>query len=129
MNTLVNRINTGYISNIDKVKIPFKTKYLPILDKLTRLNLIGNYKVDTYSITIFLRYYNNKPLIFLETVSLQSYKQYKKIKRINKKSTKDTDLNIFSTNIGILVNEEMQLFNIGGKSLFKVHYYYKNIIY
>jgi ribosomal protein S8 len=129
MYKLTNRINGGYISNLKKVKVPFKMKYRPILKKLCDLNFIDNFNITNNSIDILLRYYNNKPLIFLETLSLESYKQYHKFKKIKLELNNKGDITIYSNNLGILIDTEIHLLKLGGKSLLKVHLLYKNILY
>jgi ribosomal protein S8 len=129
MYKLTNRINGGYISNLKKVIVPFKMKYIPILKKLCELNFIDNFNITKHSISILLRYYNNKPLIFLETLSLESYKQYHKFKKIRLEVNNRGDINLYSNNLGILIDTEMHLLKLGGKSLLRVHLLYKNILY
>jgi ribosomal protein S8 len=129
MYKLTNRINSGYIGNLRKVKVPLKTKYIPVLKRLCDLNYIDNFNITKHSIYILLRYYNNKPLIFLETLSSNGHKQYHKFKKIKIDSNLDSDLSIYSSNKGILLNNEIHLLKLGGKALIRVHLLSKNIIF
>lgn len=129
MYILTNRINSGYISNLSKVKVPLKKKYIPLLKRLSELNYIDNFDVTKHSINILLRYYNNKPLIFLETISKNSYKQYNRLTKIKLNSNIDSDLTLYSSNKGILINDEMLLLRSGGKVLLRVYLLHKNILY
>lgn len=131
MEILCSRINSGYIGNIIEVFIPNKKKYLPVLEKLCELNYIGGFRVEEKRINIVLRYYNNKPLIYLEPISTSGGKQYHKLKKLksNNKSRHFFNPNLYSTNNGLFFRDEMILLKIGGKGYLKLYLLYKNIIY
>lgn len=125
---ICNRINNGYIGNLNKVFIPFKHKYIPLLKKLCDLNYIDNFTVHKNHIDIILRYYNNKPLIYLEPITLNSYKQYHKASYFNKNKITINSL-LYTSDKGLLYNDEIYLLNLGGKPLIKIYLLYKNIIF
>ena len=131
MDILCNRINNGYIGNIMEVFIPNKKKYLPVLEKLCELNYIGGFRVEEKRINIVLRYYNGKPLIYMEPISTSGGKQYHKLKTIKNKNKIRYffNPNLYSTSNGLLFRDEMLLLSIGGKGYLKIYFLYRNIIY
>lgn len=130
MNFFCSQINNGYNANLYSLLIPFKKKYIPILLRLYELNLINSFSICKYKINIKLKYYNNKPLIFLEQISSGGNKQYMKFNNLNKNCTRCyLNPSIYTNNLGIINNDEIFILKIGGKFLMKVHLLYKNIIY
>jgi ribosomal protein S8 len=131
MEILCSRINNGYIGNIMEVFIPNKKKYLPVLEKLCELNYIGGFRIEDNRINIILRYYNGKPLIYLEPISTSGGKQYHSVKKLkNKNSIRFFfNSNLYSTDNGLFFRDEMLLLNKGGKGYLKIYFLYRNIIY
>ena len=130
MNFFCSQINNGYIANLKSLYIPLKKKYLPILARLYELNLINNFMIcNKNHIRITLKYYNNKPLIFLEQLSSGGNKQYLKFKTFNKNFSKFYfNPCFYSSNKGLLSHDEAYIIKSGGKSILKVHLLYKNIL-
>lgn len=126
---LCNRINNGYIGNLKNVNIPYKKKYIDILSKLSNLNYIKGFhiKKEKNLIIVSLKYYNNKPLIFLESISKNSYKKYYKFKNLNKNPSFFNQV-IYSSNKGFFYKDECILFKIGGEAMLKIYFLYKNIL-
>ena len=131
MEILCNRINNGYIGNIKEVYTPYKKKYLPVLEKLCELNYIGGFRVEERKIIIILRYYNGKPLIYLEGISTSGGKVYHKVKKLKNRSRIRFffNSNMYTTDNGLFLRDEMLILKIGGKSYLKIYFLYKNIIY
>jgi ribosomal protein S8 len=125
---LCNRINNGHIGNLNKINIPFKHKYIPILKRLCDLNYIDNFIINKNHIDIILRYYNNKPLIYLEPLMLNSYKQYHKAKYIKRNKLTVNPI-LYTSDKGIYYKDEINLLSLGGKPLIKIHLLYKNIVF
>lgn len=121
-------INNAYASYFSFVFIPFKKKYLYLLDKLLFHNLISYEITNTKYIKIYLRYYYNKPLFFLKVLSTSGNKLYLKT-YYKKKNSCSTYSNIilYSTSYGIFSNNELIL-NIGGKDLIEIKLLSKNIL-
>lgn len=123
MHKLCSTINNGYSSNYKTVKVLFKKKYIYVLDKLLKYNCINFYKVSNDSIEINLKYYNNKPIFRLKLNSTNSNKQYFKLYHIKTKvKMKNNNLNVYSTNKGFLLNDEILYKNVGGNFLIKVEF-------
>lgn len=78
MEKLFNILNMGYMTNSLEVKIPFKKKYIFILEKLLKINCIQSFTFDETFVFVKLRYYKNKPLFFFLMKSKGGNKQYKK---------------------------------------------------
>ncbi len=131
MNYLCSQINNGYIANLKSITIPCKKKYLPILARMFELNLINSFFiVNSYKIKIVLKYYNNKPLIFLEQISSGGNKQYYKFKDFKKNYSKFFfNPILYSNNLGVLNHDEVYILKLGGKCVLKIHLLYKNIFY
>jgi len=122
MNLFCSQINNALKQNFIFVDIRFKKKYIYILNELVRLNLIKNFNYNKYYIKVYLRYYENKPMFFIKSVTTQGnkvYLNYNKVKGLYKNN--GVDLDIFSSNIG-LFSEKNILFlkNIGGLYSVKV---------
>lgn len=131
MEILCSRINNGYIGNIMEVFIPNKKKYLPVLEKLCELNYIGGFYIEDNRIKVTLRYYNGKPLIFLEPISTSGGRQYHNVKKLKNKNIIRFffNPNLYGTDNGLFFRDEMLLLKIGGKGYLKIYFLYRNIIY
>lgn len=114
MEKLFNSLNVGYMTNASFVKIPFKKKYIYILEKLLKLNCIDSFNIECNSIFIKLRYYKNKPLFFFNLKSKGGNKIYKKF-CINSSNSYSTNLSLFFTSNGLLTLEEIIYKGIGGE--------------
>lgn len=121
MRHLFNIINMGYITHMKKVKVIFKKKYISILEKLLRLNIISNFTIKKYVILIELRYFMNKPLFSFLLKSKPGNKLYNKISYFyTKKYNYHSTLTLFSTSVGILTKEESIYKNMGGEFLCEI---------
>lgn len=119
MNKLFNIVNIGYSINSLFVKVPFKKKYIYILEKLLKINCIASYNIKKDYIIITLRYYKNKPLFNFLIVSSGGNKVYKKciIKDKNNLKFSNSTLSLFFTSYGLLTQEEIFYKNTGGEHL------------
>jgi small subunit ribosomal protein S8 len=94
-----------------------------VLRVLYNLGYIRGFAInDSKSITIFLKYVNNKPVVrnihVISTPGRRVYSPYKKLQQQLKK--KDSGYFILSTSKGVITDEESVMFNIGGEVLLKV---------
>lgn len=121
MHKLCSIINNGYSSNYKVVKVLFKKKYIYVLEKLFKYNCISNYKINGNYIEIELKYFNNKPIFKLVLNSTNSNKKYYKVYNL-KKINKSNNLNMYSTNKGFLVNDEVLYKNEGGNFILRVEF-------
>ena len=130
MNLLINRINNGYNAKLNFVIIRLKKKYIPILIKLNELNYINSFNIKDKYLYVYLKYFKNKALFYLDCVSTSSDKKYLNKKYIFKNFFKRNlfNLNLFSTNKGIYDCNDLLIKCLGGKHLIKVNLLYKNII-
>ena len=129
MNFFCSQINNAYTAGLKSLYIPFKKKYIPILIRLQELNFINSFFISKHKIKIILKYYNFKPLIYLEQISSGGNKQYYKLNDFNKNFSKiNFNPIVYTNNKGILYQDESYILKIGGKSLFKIHLLYKNIL-
>lgn len=130
MHILCNKINNGYNAKLKYININFKKKYIPILKKLNELNYINSFCIVNKYIYIYLKYYKNKPLIYLNCKSTNSNKQYLPNSYIKRKNLKLNyfNLNLYSTNKGLFDHDSLIINNIGGKYLIEIYLLYKNIL-
>ena len=115
MEKLFNILNMGYITNASEVKVPFKKKYIFILEKLLKINCIKSYTFDKNSILIKLRYYRNKPLFFFSMKSKSGNKIYKSFFKNTEQVHQASVLSLFFTDKGLLTLQETIFNRIGGE--------------
>lgn len=122
MNSIINIIKVGYLTRSVFVKLSYCKKNLKILNFLLKYGIIKKFFVKKNQIILWLRYINNKPLIYdIKIISKKGFRKYvniTKLKHLNNKI--GTDIIILSTNKGFLTNIEAQSLNIGGELLFKI---------
>jgi ribosomal protein S8 len=130
MHILCNKINNGYNAKLNYITLNFKKKYIIVLNKLNELNYIKFFYIKNNIIYIYLKYYKNKPLIYLKCESISSKKKYLSNNYIIKKNYKLNyfNLNLYSTNKGLFDFDGLIISKIGGKFLIKVNLLDKNII-
>ena len=121
MHKLFNIINIGYSTNSIEVKVPFKKKYILILEKLLTINCIHCYTVENNCIFIKLRYYRNKPLFFFLSKSKGGNKIYKKFTK-NLNFSYHSNLSLFFTNKGLLTLQETFFKKVGGKHIVDIFF-------
>lgn len=106
MHILCSLLNNALSKKFIYFDLPFKLKYLPVLNLLKTFNCINNFYVYKRYIRIFLRYFNNKPVFCLTLFSTNAYKKiirFKKIKIISGNAAVD----LYSTNKGIINFEKV----------------------
>lgn len=122
MNNIINVIKVGYKTRSVSVKLLYCKKNLKIVNFLIKCGIIKKYFLKNNYIKIWLRYINNKPLIYdIQMISKKGFRKYidiTKLKYLNNKI--GTDIIILSTNKGFLTSIEAQSLNIGGELLFKI---------
>lgn len=128
MNRLFSEINNCYNLKYSEALVKYKKKYLGILNKLSKLNLIKYYKIKSNYIHIYLKYWYNKPLFVFKNYYLKSNMKYNKIKNLKKNFIINSSLRLYSTVLGILTLEEMIIKNLGGKLLVNIKLNCKNIL-
>jgi small subunit ribosomal protein S8 len=97
---------------------------IEILKILRAEGYIKGFKIEKYSITVLLKYFQDKPVINdivsysgLDQRSTVSFDQLKKLCNNTKKKTNGLKLNILSTSSGILSDYTCLNNRIGGKLL------------
>jgi len=115
MEKLFNILNMGYATNAFEVKVPFKKKYIFILEKLLKINCIKSYTFDKNSFLIKLRYYRNKPLFFFLMKSKSGNKIYKSFFKNTEQVHQASVLSLFFTDKGLLTLQETIFNKIGGE--------------
>lgn len=124
ISNMISIIKNGYNLKLTKVEIMNSKICLNILLILYRLGFIKGYLIkNKKTIIIFLKYINNKPVIRnivrISSPGKRIYMNIKKFKYHLKK--KSNGFYIFSTSKGLLTDEEVLFFNIGGEVLLKVN--------
>ena len=128
MHKLFSEINNCYNLRYEEASVKYKKKYIGILNKMDKLNLIKYYKIKNNYIYIYLRYLNNKPLFIFKNYYTSSNFRYLKLKYLKVNFTLTNSLKLYSTTDGILTFDEMVIKNIGGKLLVDIQFYGKNIL-
>nr|QFQ52421.1 hypothetical protein [Paramoeba aparasomata] len=128
MDRLFSEINNCYNLKYLEASVLYKKKYLGILNKFAKLNLIKYYTIKDKYIYIYLRYWQNKPLFVLQNYYFKSNLHYLKLKFLKINFIINQSLRLYSTSEGILTWEEMVLKNVGGKLLVNIKFNCKNII-
>ena len=88
-----------------------------------RLGYIRGFSVvDKKTIAVFLKYINNKPVIKnIYVISTPGRRTFLKSNELKKEiDKKDSGFYIISTSKGVMTDEEVVLFNIGGEALLKI---------
>jgi small subunit ribosomal protein S8 len=123
LSDLVMRIKVANTAKILKINVINSKLCLNILKVMYKLGYIrGFIVIDSKTITVLLKYINNKPVIkniyVISTPGRRVYLKSKELKRqIDKK---DSGFYIISTSKGLMTDEEVLLFNIGGEALIKI---------
>jgi small subunit ribosomal protein S8 len=78
--------------------------------------------VDNKTITVLLKYINNKPVIRnIYVISTPGRRVYLKSNELKKQvNRKDSGFYVISTSKGLITDEESVLFNVGGEALIKI---------
>jgi small subunit ribosomal protein S8 len=110
------RIKNAQQLHNKEVKINQNKIYLPILNILLKEGYIRGFKINnSFTITIFLKYFNEKPVISnLTKVSKPGRRIYISTKTLWKKS-QSLGVIILSTSKGIISNNDAKKLNIGGE--------------
>lgn len=98
MNIFCNQINNALNQNFSYIDIKFKKKYIYILNELLKLNLIKIFNFNKKYIRIYFRYYQNKPIFFLESKITFSKKSFLSLNKIKNLCNNYSSLDIFSSN-------------------------------
>lgn len=123
LSNMVSIIKMGYNLKLQKVEILNSSLCVKVLLLLYKLGYIKGYTVkDKKSIIVFLKYINNKPCIRnIYRVSTPGRRVYLTLNKLKKNlRRKNNGFYIFSTNRGLLTDEEVLTFNLGGEVLLKV---------
>jgi len=125
MHIFCNKINVALKQNFIFLDLCFKKKYIDILYKLLEFNLIKSFNFNKKIIRIFFRYYNNKPVFFLDCEVFSSCKKFYKLQKIKKIYKNENDfIDFYSTNSNISsisCKRFMLLKNIGGLKILKIN--------
>lgn len=123
LSDLVMRIKVANTAKILKINVINSKLCLNILKVMYKLGYIrGFIVIDNKTITVLLKYINNKSVIkniyVISTPGRRVYLKSKELKRqIDKK---DSGFYIISTSKGLMTDEEVLLFDIGGEALIKI---------
>lgn len=128
MSRLFSEINNCYNLKYSEAVVKYKKKYLGVLNKLSKLNLIKYYKIKSNYIHVYLKYWYNKPLFVLKNYYFKSNIKFLKLKQLKKNFIISSSLKLYSTSLGVLTLEEMILKNLGGKLLVDIKLSCKNIL-
>ncbi len=128
MNRLFSEINNCYNLKYSEALVKYKKKYLGILNKLSKLNLIKYYKIKKNYIHIYLKYWQNKPLFIFKNYYFKSNLKFTKLNQLKINFIINSSLKLYSTSLGILTFEEMILKKLGGKLLVEIKLNCKNIL-
>lgn len=137
MNKLFTYINNASANKQKIVFCPYKVKYLNILNWLEIKGFIYSYKIisenintknfSTKIIQIKLKYYKNKPLGVLVNMNNSSNPLYHKAKEYKKKPQLQKNLLCISDSSGLINRDQSLLLNKGGRFLFHIKIFDKNI--
>lgn len=128
MDRLFSEINNCYNLKYSEALVKYKKKYLGILNKLSKLNLIKYYKIKKNYIHIYLKYWQNKPLFIFKNYYFKSNLKFTKLNQLKINFIINSSLKLYSTSLGILTFEEMILKKLGGKLLVEIKLNCKNIL-
>jgi small subunit ribosomal protein S8 len=121
-NTLIKIKNANLLNN-KYVKVCSTSLILQTLNILKIENFISNYYSlnNNTEIVVNLRYEKNFPIIqSIQLISKPGLKKYIKIKKI-KETNNNFGQNILTSSIGLLLDKQANIKNIGGELLFKIN--------
>lgn len=127
---LATAINNGYSFNFRSVEVQFKKKYFTLLTKLLKSNCILFFTVlNSQTIKIGLKYYNNKPLFKITICSTNANKKYLKMYQLQRvRKFQSFNLQIFSTSFGLFNIDEVLYYHTGGNYLLKFEFLHTKAI-
>jgi|NorSeaMetagenome_1021524.scaffolds.fasta_scaffold00958_2 small subunit ribosomal protein S8 len=127
LSDLSTRIRNGQQSRKLEILVKKTTKTTNILNVLKKEGFIRGYTINEKNISIFLKYFTDKPVITtIEPVSTYNTNKYTSVKNLiqlkelTKKSNQGLGLFILSTSKGILSDYESIEENIGGQIILRV---------
>jgi small subunit ribosomal protein S8 len=123
LSDLVMRIKVANTAKILKINVMNSKLCINILKVMYKLGYIRGFSVvDKKTITVFLKYINNKPVIKnIYVISTPGRRTFLKSNELKKEiDKKDSGFYIISTSKGVMTDEEGVLFNIGGEALLKI---------
>lgn len=123
LSDLVMRIKVASTAKILKINVMNSKLCLNILKVMYKLGYIrGFIVIDQKTITVLMKYINNKPVIKnIYVISTPGRRVYLKSGELKKQvDKKDAGFYIISTSKGLMTDEEVTLFNIGGEALIKI---------
>jgi small subunit ribosomal protein S8 len=123
LSNMVSIIKNGYNLKLKTVEISNSILCTKVLLILYRLGFINGYYIkNKMKVIVYLKYINNRPcirnIVRVSTPGHRVYMTISKFKTHLKK--KGHGFFIFSTNKGLLTDEEVLNFNIGGEVLLRV---------
>lgn len=124
LSNMVSIIKNGYNLKLTNVEIANSTLCANVLLLLYKLGYIKGYTIkNKKKIIVFLKYLNNKPCIRnIYRISTPGRRVYLTLNKLKKNlRRKNNGFYIFSTNKGLLTDEEVLSFNLGGEVLLKVN--------
>jgi small subunit ribosomal protein S8 len=123
LSDLIMRIKVANTAKILKVNVLNSKLCLNILKVMYKIGYIrGFVVVDNKTITVLLKYINNKPVIRnIYVISTPGRRVYLKSNELKKQvNRKDSGFYVISTSKGLITDEESVLFNVGGEALIKI---------
>jgi small subunit ribosomal protein S8 len=121
---MISRIKVANNAKLLKINVQNSKICMNILTVLYRLGYIRGFTIiNKKVITVLLKYTNNNPTIrniyVVSTPGRRVYLKYNELLKQIKK--KDSGFYLLSTSKGILTDEEVTLFNVGGEVLLKIN--------
>lgn len=123
LSNAISIIKNGCKLRLSNVLVINTKLVIKVLDYLYKMGYIRGYVIqDKRYILIYLKYIKNKSciknIVRISTPGRRVYLKVKDLKRIS--SQKSNGFRLFSTNKGLLVDEEVLKYNIGGEALLYV---------
>jgi small subunit ribosomal protein S8 len=120
---MVSRIKVANNAKLLKINVQNSKLCVNILSNLYKLGYIRGFIIlDKKTLTVLLKYNHGKPTIrniyAVSTPGRRVYMKHRELEKHIKK--KDSGFYILSTSRGILTDEEVILFNVGGEVLIKI---------
>jgi small subunit ribosomal protein S8 len=120
---MLTRIQNAQKVDKAEVQVKYSKICIQILNILVEEGYINGYKIiknDHYSIKIYLKYYNEKPVITkINRISKPGKRIYTSITTLWK-SSNGLGLNILSTSKGVLSDQNARRLKVGGEVLCQV---------
>lgn len=118
LSNLCSAIRNGQKARTLEIKVRKTRKTLGIVEVLKKEGFIRGYRVENFFLFIFLKYYQDKPVISIIEPILSSNNS----KTVSSKQLKKQGLDtyILSTSKGIVSNFESSLINEGGQLLIRI---------